>query len=473
MFKSTKSKMGVLVISLTLVTWVVTTLLVSYKCTGDFNMTIDTLIVLAIGVLLLVGLILSAIISNQVKIPLRKMEKLMYGVISGKSISLDRKLIKKELPSLELEEFKNSFNDMMRVIIKKNFDLNSEESKTEIILEHMADGVVAFSVSSQVIHMNKAAMSLLGVSNENDFFDKIMKKIGLKMQFDKIMYMPNYKNITEQVKVNDYVLDLVFVPFHSERLTPMGVIMIIKNITENIALDNMRREFVANVSHELKTPLTSIKGYSETILEGGLSEIDKEKFIKVIHNEANRMDRLVADLLQLSRFDYQRNKSIKETKFNLDDLAKDVTEKMIYVASQKGHKLSCSVNMIPPPILADKDSIEQVIINVLSNSIKYTPDNGEINVYVGSVGGKAYIKVVDNGIGIPEKDLQRIFERFYRIDKARSREMGGTGLGLSIVKEIIDRNNGTIEIKSEVGKGTEVIITLPTTVSKRDANKGR
>ena len=389
------------------------------------------------------------------------------GLPLGKSISLERKLIKNDLTINEVDDFKNRFNEMLKIIIKRNFDLNSEASKTEIILEHMADGVVAYSVSGQVIHMNKAAMSLLGITASDDTFNMIMKTIGLKLQFDKIMYMPNYKNITEQVKRNDYVLDLVFVPFHSDRLMPMGVIMIIKNITENIALDNMRKEFVANVSHELKTPLTSIKGYSETILDGGLSEEEKEKFVRVINNEANRMDRIVADLLKLSRFDYQRSKRGNEIKFNLDDLAKDVTEKMMYVANQKGHKLTCAVNMVPPPILADKDAIEQVITNILSNSIKYTPDNGEINVYIGSLGGKAYIKVVDNGIGIPAKDLERIFERFYRVDKARSREMGGTGLGLSIVKEIIDRNNGTIEIKSEVGAGTEVIITLPTITSKK------
>lgn len=389
------------------------------------------------------------------------------GLLLGKSISLERKLIKNDLTINEVDDFKNRFNEMLKIIIKRNFDLNSEASKTEIILEHMADGVVAYSVSGQVIHMNKAAMSLLGITASDDTFNMIMKTIGLKLQFDKIMYMPNYKNITEQVKRNDYVLDLVFVPFHSDRLMPMGVIMIIKNITENIALDNMRKEFVANVSHELKTPLTSIKGYSETILDGGLSEEEKEKFVRVINNEANRMDRIVADLLKLSRFDYQRSKRGNEIKFNLDDLAKDVTEKMMYVANQKGHKLTCAVNMVPPPILADKDAIEQVITNILSNSIKYTPDNGEINVYIGSLGGKAYIKVVDNGIGIPVKDLERIFERFYRVDKARSREMGGTGLGLSIVKEIIDRNNGTIEIKSEVGAGTEVIITLPTITSKK------
>jgi len=140
---------------------------------------------------------------------------------------------------------------------------------------------------------------------------------------------------------------------------------------------------------------------------------------------------------------------------------------MSFSAKEKGHKLECIVTVPPPDIYADKDSVEQIIVNIISNSIKYTPENGEIKVYVGSVNGNAYFKVIDNGMGIPENDLSRIFERFYRVDKARSRKMGGTGLGLSIVKELVDANNGTIDIKSEVNKGTEVIITLPTQISSK------
>ena len=165
-------------------------------------------------------------------------------------------------------------------------------------------------------------------------------------------------------------------------------------------------------------------------------------------------------MLQLSHFDYKKTVWNKD-KINVDDLAKQVVENLQYVAKEKKHNLKCIVNMVPGSIYADKDGIEQVMINILSNSIKYTPDGGEITVYVGAAGGKAYLKFVDNGIGIPEKDVKRIFERFYRVDKARSRQMGGTGLGLSIVKEIVEAHEGTIDIKSEPGRGTEVIVTLP------------
>ena len=242
----------------------------------------------------------------------------------------------------------------------------------------------------------------------------------------------------------------------------MGVIMIVRNITENVKLDDMRKEFVANVSHELKTPLTSIKGYSETIMNGDLTYQEIIRFSKVINQEANRMGRLVADLLQLSRFDYKKV-SWKKMMFAIDEMAQNVCEKMQLSAKEKNHTLECVVNVKPPHVYADRDSIEQVLVNIISNSIKYTPEGGIIRVYVGSINkDNAYVKIIDNGIGIPQKDLSRIFERFYRVDKARSRKMGGTGLGLSIVKEIIDGNNGTINIRSEVNQGTEVSITLPT-----------
>lgn len=156
--------------------------------------------------------------------------------------------------------------------------------------------------------------------------------------------------------------------------------------------------------------------------------------------------------------------------FSLDELALGVCEKMRFQAEQKKHKLECIVSNKPAQVYADRDAIERVIINIVSNSIKYTPDGGIITVYVGSVNSNAYFKVVDNGIGIPAKDLDRIFERFYRVDKARSRKAGGTGLGLSIVKEMIEGNNGTIDIRSEVNKGTEVIVTLPTKIDTK--NKG-
>ena len=223
----------------------------------------------------------------------------------------------------------------------------------------------------------------------------------------------------------------------------------------------MRKEFVADVSHELKTPITSIMGYADTLLEGEYDKDTEKEFLKVISSEARRMARLVTDLLELSRIDSNKKK-VKKEEFDLGELAKQCQNKLAIETKKKNHEVDCFVTADVPPVYADKDDIERVILNILTNSIKYTPDGGTIKIYVGFVYTDAYIKIIDSGIGIPEEDLNRIFERFYRVDKSRTREMGGTGLGLSIAKEILDKNGGSIDIKSQVGKGTEVVIKIPT-----------
>ena len=216
-----------------------------------------------------------------------------------------------------------------------------------------------------------------------------------------------------------------------------------------------------SVSHELKTPITSIMGYADTLLEGEYDKETQEKFLGVIASEARRMAKLVTDLLTLSRYDNNKNKTQKES-FDLGDLVKKCQDKLAIEIKKKNHTVNCFVTADVPPVYADKYDIERVVLNILTNSIKYTKEGGEIKIYVGFVYNDAYIKIFDNGIGIPEEDLSRIFERFYRVDKARTREMGGTGLGLSIAKEILDKNGGSIDIKSVVGQGTEVVIKIPT-----------
>ena len=458
MFKSIKSSTKLLMVIIVLVTFVVMDIVINYSITGQAGFVFNAPIGLSIGVILLFALIIAAIYNKQILFPMRKLERSMKNLKEGKTV--DTKQLEGCTNLVELDSLISGYGRIINSLMKNKFELNSAESKTEIILERMDDGVIAFSMQKQIIHINTAAKNFTGITDAEDTYEKVMRKLKLKVDFDKVLYLSNYKNVEEKTTVMDNVLDVVMVPFHNERLLPMGVIIILKNITESEKLNNMRKEFVANVSHELKTPLCSIKGYSETILDRDLEEEEVKKFAKVINDEANRMDRMVADLLQLSRFDHKKNVTNK-IKLNVDDLAKQVVENMQFVAKEKGHNLKCIVNMVPGPVYADKDSLEQVMINILSNSIKYTPDGGEITVYIGAAGGKVYLKFVDNGMGIPEKDLKRIFERFYRVDKARSRQMGGTGLGLSIVKEIVEEHDGTIEMKSEVGIGTEVIVTLP------------
>ena len=459
MFKSIKSTFRIFVVAIILITAFILQIVLSYCTLGKVSLAFKTPVVITVGVLIIIALLFSEYVLSSIILPLKKLEKSMRLFTEGKHI--DAKALYNYARKKELIDVVSNYEVLVNAMVKNNFALNSEESKTEIILEKMDDGVVAFSIHHKVIHMNTAAKKHAFLDEADNTYEKVMKKLGIKLDFDKVLYEQSSKNIEQKVKLKDDVLNVVLVPFFSNKLTPMGVIMVIKNITEIEKLNNMRKEFVANVSHELKTPLSSIKGYSETMIDRDLTKEEIAKFATVINDEANRMDRIVADLLQLSRYDYNKN-VVNRVKFNLDDLAKQVVENMQYIAKEKKHKLSCIVTKVPPPIFADKDGMQQVITNIVSNSIKYTPDGGNITVYIGAIGNKAYMKFVDNGIGIPEKDLGRIFERFYRVDKARSRSMGGTGLGLSIVKEIITSHDGTIDVKSTVGSGTEITVTLPT-----------
>lgn len=446
--------------SIIMVVIVYITTIILYGSILDTNNIFSKNNIIMLLVFVLVAYIISVVLSNKIVMPLKKIEKGMRVVSEGKLPDISRVKDSDEFP--EYHDIMDAYVAMLKVIKKNTFDLNSQQSKTEIILEHMADGVMAFSTTKEIVHMNKSAMRMLNITNGDESFDTICQKLSLNIDFSKIMYLPNYQSVEIKTQLGEMALSIVFAPFFSDELSPMGIIMIIRNITDSVNTDNVRKEFVANVSHELKTPLTSIRGYSETIMNGDLTYQEIMKFSKVINQEANRMSRLVSDLLQLSKMDYNRMSWNKAT-LNTVDVLKRVCEKVRFEAEEKKHKLELICAENTPTIYADKDSIEQIVINILTNSIKYTPEGGLIRIYAGPIQDRVYIKVIDNGIGIPQKDLGRIFERFYRVDKARSRKMGGTGLGLSIVKEMVDGNNGTINIDSKLNEGTEVTMTFPTT----------
>jgi two-component system sensor histidine kinase VicK len=241
-----------------------------------------------------------------------------------------------------------------------------------------------------------------------------------------------------------------------------GIIIILQDVTERQRIDNMQIDFVANVSHELKTPLTSIKGYTETLLESGAADVEMTKeFLAIINSETDRMNRLVKDLLQLSRLDTKQQKWYKE-EADIASLVKTAVKKVEMLAKSQNQHINLIFNADLSILLdMDRDRIEQVLLNVLSNAIKYTKERGRIDVDVFRDGDDVRVVVMDNGIGIPEKELPRVFERFFRVDKARSSRMGGTGLGLAISKQIIEEHKGSIELESIFGKGTKVTITLP------------
>ena len=371
------------------------------------------------------------------------------------------------LISIYLSQFvicpKNKFikSDERTELKHKLNEVSSKKNQIETILLHMTDGIIAFNMEGEIILINSAAKKFLSISPEDNNFYDIFGKFQLDINMEKVIYLENLTSTEQRIQVGDKYVKVLFAPFKNEEDRPDGVIAVIQDITEHVKLDNMQKELVADVSHELKTPITSIMGYADTLLEGGYDTETQTKFLNVIATESRRMAKLVTDLLTLSRYDTNKNNTNKEV-FDLGDLVRKCQEKLAIEIKKKGHIVSSFVTADVPPVYADKDDIERVLLNIMTNSIKYTQDRGEIKIYVGFVYNDAYVKIFDNGMGIPEEDLNRIFERFYRVDKARTREMGGTGLGLSIAKEILDKNGGSIDIKSKVGEGTEVVIRIPT-----------
>lgn len=233
-----------------------------------------------------------------------------------------------------------------------------------------------------------------------------------------------------------------------------------QNLEDLKMSEQMRREFVANVSHELRTPITSIKSYAETLAEN--DDIPPEMradFLRVIQNESTRMTKIVQDLLELSRFDSGKTKFEFE-RFNLEQSVRDVCAALAPSAKEHNHTINLELEWLLPEIVGDSSRIEQVLMNLISNAIKYTPDGGTIDVSSGHSGDEVWVRIQDSGVGIPKEDLDRVFDRFYRVDKARSRESGGTGLGLSIAQEIVSRHGGRIELESEPGKGTTATVVL-------------
>lgn len=454
MLKNTQSK----IISIITITQIILITLIgvaSYKATNK----ISVLIFIGVGIVatIIIEMYIYKYLSKYVMYPVNKL------IESAEEIKGEEKTNKKEKKnSKKTNENLENVIDAMTIELKdKLSEVSTQKNQIETILLHMTDGIIAFNRAGEIILINPAAKKLLSIGPEDNTFDDIFAKFKLDINMEKIIYLENWTSTEQRIQVEERYVNVFFAPFKDEKERPDGVIAVIQDITEHVKLDNMQKEFVADVSHELKTPITSIMGYADTLLEADYDKETRDKFLTVIASEARRMARLVTDLLTLSRYDSNKKKTKKE-QFDLGELVKRCQDKLGIEIKKKNHIVNCFVTADVPPVYADKDDIERVVLNILSNSIKYTPENGEIKIYVGFVYNDAYIKIFDNGIGIPEKDLSRIFERFYRVDKARTREMGGTGLGLSIAKEILDKNGGSIDIKSVVGQGTEVVIRIPT-----------
>lgn len=403
-----------------------------------------------------ITIFLGFLIANSITVPIRDVTKKAERMAKG---DFDQFVDVKS--DDEIGQLASMFNYLTLKLKETIQEMELEKSKLNTIFNYMADGVIAIDTEGNVIHANPVAINILqleDISNINIFTKDFLKDIVLEdVEFKDITTYDKGKI----VEINKSVYQLKYAPYRNEQDNIGGIIIVFQDITQQHKLDNMRKEFVANVSHELKTPITTIKSYTETLME--YENLDEElsyKFLSVIDKECDRMARIVRDLLQLSNLDYNKTKWNK-VECKVDKLIEDVCLKLDLAFKEKNHKLIIDMEENLPNIIVDIDGIEQVILNVLSNAIKYTPDNGEIIVSARRNDDKIVIKVKDNGIGIPKEDINRIFERFYRVDKGRSRELGGTGLGLSIARQIVQAHNGEITLESEYNVGTEVSIALP------------
>ena len=417
-------------------------------CASVFQLNQPKMIAIIVIALVILAIVCIAMAFFTVKKVIEPMSRMLKGAVSYRYFDYNAS-----------ENGNDEIENLVADLRKSLMEANSQKRQTDTILKHMTDGVIAFDMKGNVTYINPAAKQMLELRDTDDNFAKVFSKYE-DVNMEKIIYLENWTSSEMKIENNQGSMNLFFVPFKDEINRPTGVMVVIQDITEHVKLDDMRKEFVADVSHELKTPLTSIKGFSETLLEGDCDKETEKHFLTIINDNADRKEKLVQDLLTLSRYDSKKNKnSIVE--FDLGELAKKCTEKFEIEVRKRNQSLECFVTADVPPVQADKDGIERVIINIISNSVKYTPNGGKINVYVGYVHNDAYVKIKDTGIGIPKDDLDKVFERFYRVDKARSRKLGGTGLGLSIAKEIIEQNNGNINVSSKVGQGTEVVIRIP------------
>ena len=364
----------------------------------------------------------------------------------------------------ELGEFAKNYNDMIKNLYNTFDELEYKNLQLRSILKSISNGILAIDIEGNILLINDEAKKMINcpkevmVEGRNISFairnDMILKQI--------MMFMGSKENEKTVVNLDDgrflrIKLDPVYL--QNNKSIVIGSIVNIEDISERVRAENMRKDFVANVSHELKTPLTSISGFAETLkLNENIDKETRNRFLGIIDGEANRLKRLIEDILTLSFI--ENDKKEEKESINLYSVYRRVEDMLMISAKTKSIELVCdadeSIN-----IRANADYVKQIILNLVDNAIKYTPENGDVNVKIFKEKDYAVIKVSDTGMGIPKEDQARIFERFYRVDKARSREIGGTGLGLAITKHIVINLGGTISVESVLEKGSTFTVKIP------------
>ena len=366
----------------------------------------------------------------------------------------------------EITNITNNLNDLSEVIRLTQENLEQESKRLHSILSYMTDGVLATNRRGQITMINDMAKRQLGVESDDALNQNILELLKIEDEYelrDLITQSPELMIYSQNVNGEYISLRVRFALIRRESGFISGLVAVLHDTTEQEKEERERRLFVSNVSHELRTPLTSVKSYLEALDEGALYDPVAPDFIKVSLNETNRMMRMVTDLLHLSRIDNATGhldvELINFTAFITFILNR--FDKMRTQDEEKKYELVRDYPITSVWIEIDTDKMTQVIDNILNNAIKYSPDGGKITVCMKTTDDQMILSISDQGLGIPKEDLPKIFDRFYRVDKARSRAQGGTGLGLAIAKEIIKQHNGFIWAKSEYGKGSTFTIVLP------------
>ena len=418
-------------------------------------------VLITVGFIIVVALLLLE--NRRDNIKLRQLNTKIKDLIAG-----DYSEVVDMQGSPELTDMTNSINDLSEVIRLTHENLEQETKRLTSILAYMTDGVLATNRRGQIIMVNEMAAKQLNVNPDEVLNTSILDLLSIGDDYDlrKLITEVPELTIDSQDENGEYIsLRVRFALIRRESGFISGLVAVLHDTTEQEKEERERRLFVSNVSHELRTPLTSVKSYLEALDDGALSEPVAPDFVKVSLNETNRMMRMVTDLLSLSRIDNETSQlDIELTNFtafitfilNRFDKIKSQSQE-----GSKKYELIREYPITPIWVEIDTDKMTQVIDNILNNAIKYSPDGGKIKVRMKTTDAQLIISISDEGLGIPKKDLPRIFDRFYRVGKARSRAQGGTGLGLAIAKEIIKQHKGFIWAKSEYGKGSTFTIVLP------------
>lgn len=414
---------------------------------------------LIFGIALVIIAAISVFIARKITRPVREIIEVSTDLANHKYDSRIHGKISGELQDLSI-----SVNTLAESLETQMFEIKQNEQRLNAIVQNLVSGVMLINVDKQVIMTNRTMYQILGETEiTGKPFYEVIKSFALSQlieatfetktiqQKEIILYFPR-----------EMILDASVSPILGENGEITGIILLLHDITQIRHLENVRSEFVTNVSHELKTPVTALKGFAETLLDGAMyDEMLLKKFLTIIKEESDRLHRLIMDILALSRIEQNpvpENVELVEVDEVIEQSARTIFE----MATEKNIQVIIPEKTIPSvTIETDRDKLQQILINLLSNAINYTPVDGKVEVKLIEQEAEVIIEVTDNGIGIPAKDIDRVFERFYRVDKARSRHSGGTGLGLSIVKHLVENCGGRIEVESQKEVGSTFRVTLP------------